>query len=144
MLATKMYGRDTSRRIVSRKTMRSSISERPRHDSQISTHRPAYAGDLHVLLGAIAGSALVIASLVLWVWIKMTQVQTGYEIHRLQQNLIELRYEHNEILVELSSLNSPERLEQIARDDFGLQHPSPTQVIHLDSLSSVSQNEANP
>jgi cell division protein FtsL len=143
MLIAPGHSRKPANRQYSKKNINGSAVERQKYDSQLSTQRPAVPDDVRILLASVAGASLIIASLVFLVWTKMTQVQTGYKIHSLQVELMELRYERNALLVELSSLNRPGRLEKFAKQDFGMAFPLPSQVIESKSIASENQ-EANP
>ncbi len=71
---------------------------------------------------------LVLGSL-LFVWSRLEVVQIGYEIsraNRLYQNLIK---ENQRLRVEVASLKSPGRIEEIARNQLGFLDPKPEQII---------------
>jgi cell division protein FtsL len=82
-----------------------------------------------VLVSAIMSAALVTASLIFLVWVKMSQVQLGYEIHRQQSDLVKLRQEKNALEVEVSALRRPERLLRLAAERLDLHPPRPDQLI---------------
>ncbi len=142
MLIATDHSRKPMKRQYSTKIIKGSGSDRPKYDSQLSTQRPAVRDDVRILLASVTAVSLIIASLVFLVWAKMTQVQTGYKIHALQVELMELRYERNALLVELSSLSRPDRLEKIAKQDFGMAFPLPSQVIEA-KRTNASKREAN-
>jgi cell division protein FtsL len=89
------------------------------------------------LLATVVASALVTASVVMLVWVKMTQVQAGYAIHKHQQELLELKRERSALEVEVSSLRRPERLARVGQQYFGLRAPAPGQVVRVDDLAAL-------
>lgn len=93
------------------------------------------ASGLVVLVCAIVSAALVTASLIFLVWVKMSQVQLGYDIHRLQNELVKLRQEKSTLEVEVSALRRPERLLRLAAERLDLRPPRPNQLIVIGARS---------
>ena len=96
------------------------------------------------LLATVVAAALVTASVVVLVWVKMTQVQSGYAIHQHQQELLELKRERSALEVEVSSLRRPERLARVGQRHFGLRAPAPGQVVKVGDLASLHTKEKTP
>jgi cell division protein FtsL len=78
-----------------------------------------------VALGA--GAALAIALLL--VWIRLQVVHTGYELSTSRQLEHKLEQEQHELALEISTLTSPRRLEELARERLGMRPPAPGQVV---------------
>lgn len=93
------------------------------------------------LLATVVAAALITASVVMLVWVKMTQVQAAYAIHQQQQQLVELKRERSALEVEVSSLRRPERLARVGAQHFGLYAPAPGQVITLGDLASLKPQQ---
>ena len=72
--------------------------------------------------------ALVFCSL-LFVWSRLQVVQIGYEIsqgNKIYQGLVK---ENQHLRVEVSSLQSPSRIAEIAKTKLGLTNPKQEQII---------------
>jgi cell division protein FtsL len=79
--------------------------------------------------------AIIIAALVLivgmfYVWHRMQLVQIGYEISSLEDKNRELKKRSRELMLEISSLQSPGELERKAARN-GLVVPSRDRVVHV-------------
>lgn len=55
-------------------------------------------------------------------------IEIGYEIRRLEGAESELLHQQHELEIEKAMLSSPERIERVARDRFGLKEPAPGQI----------------
>jgi len=73
-------------------------------------------------------SALVFFSL-LFVWSRIEVVQVGYEISHANKVYQNLSKENQRLTVEVASLKSPSRIEEIAKNRLDLMHPTPEQII---------------
>jgi len=94
-----------------------------------------------VLAASIVSAACVTASLVFLVWVKMTQVQVGYDIHRQQTDLVKLRQEKSALEVEVSALRRPERLMRLARERLDLAPPRPDQIVRFAPVLDDQRDE---
>lgn len=79
-----------------------------------------------LLVMVLAGSAVFMTA-----WRRVAFINVGYEIKQLEE--LESRYLHlqKELEIEKAMLNSPERIEKIARTRLGLGDPEPGQVRTL-------------
>jgi len=73
-------------------------------------------------------SALVFFSL-LFVWSRIGVVQVGYEISHANKVYQNLNKENQRLRVEVASLKSPSRIEEIAKSRLDLMNPTPEQTI---------------
>lgn len=79
----------------------------------------------------------VIASLVcvfivlLFLWERTTLVRLGLEIQELQKRQKALQQANHELLIEISSLSSYRRIEQVATRQMGMIRPDPHQVVRV-------------
>lgn len=62
-------------------------------------------------------------------WERNELVRLGYEIQQLQERQKELKQVNRQLLVEISSLSSYSRVEQIALTRLGMIRPDPHQVV---------------
>ena len=62
------------------------------------------------------------------VWRRVAFIEIGYEIRKLEKTESELLRSKHEMEIEKAMLSSPERIEKIARDRFGLKEPEPGQI----------------
>ena len=75
------------------------------------------------LLGLVLVSALGV------VYVKHQNRKLFIELQALQKNRDELNIEWGKLLLELSTLATPTRVEHIARDKLGMKPPSPEKII---------------
>ncbi len=71
---------------------------------------------------------LILGALLLTVWRKAAFLQVGYKISDLEKRESDLLSRRRELEIEKSMLNSPERIERIARERLGMIDPEPGQV----------------
>ena len=75
----------------------------------------------------------VAISAVFLVWTRVTTVQLGYELARLQAALQVLEEQNRVRATEVSRLRAPLRLRTMAVERFGLRPPSAEQVAAIES-----------
>ncbi|NIO11655.1 MAG: hypothetical protein GTO40_28010 [Deltaproteobacteria bacterium] len=83
---------------------------------------------------ALAGVAVVacLVSLALaHVWLRLQVVRMGYVLSAASKLQGQLEQENRELMLELTTLTSPDRLEQMARSRLGLVEPQQGQVVVL-------------
>ncbi len=79
----------------------------------------------------IAVVLILLAASLLFVWSHVRLTELKYQIAKeisVKESVLE---ENRKLKVEIASLKSPQRLEQIARDKFGMTYPEREQVIFL-------------
>jgi cell division protein FtsL len=62
------------------------------------------------------------------VWRRVAFIDVGYEIRRLEGTESGLLHLQHEMEIERAMLSSPERVEKVAREMFGMKEPAPGQV----------------
>tara|TARA_B100000683_G_scaffold255823_1_gene275766 strand:- start:1184 stop:1480 length:297 start_codon:yes stop_codon:yes gene_type:complete len=77
---------------------------------------------------------ILIASSLFWVWVRVEHIKTAYHINDLQNSLVKLDEEQRLLEVERSSLRRPERLRQLAYEQFQMKAPTPNQLMLISSL----------
>jgi cell division protein FtsL len=87
------------------------------------------------LRGGLKDFALVLLSMVvlgsavfITVQRRVAFIDVGYEISKLERTESELLRLQHEMEIEKAMLTSPERIEKVARDRFGLKEPEPGQI----------------
>ena len=65
------------------------------------------------------------------VWIRLSVVQTTYELNEANKTLHNLKLENEKLELRVAQLRSPRRLEAIARQKFRLSPPTPEKLIQL-------------
>lgn len=111
-------------------------AERPlqkvREMSKKKTKQALDSHQLRVNLGpfltTLACLVPVGASAVFLVWVRVTTVQLGYELAKTQAALQALEEQNRVISTQVSSLKSPERLRELAKERFRLSSPTAEQV----------------
>ena len=93
--------------------------------------RETFRGGLKDFAFALLVVALVGSAVFMTAWRRVAFINVGYEIKQLEE--LESRYLHlqKELEIEKAMLNSPERIERIARTRLGLTDPEPGQVRTL-------------
>ena len=87
---------------------------------------PLWKGGLKhhfVLLATLVACSLVV------VWSRVEVVQLGYQISQANKIYQERIKENQRLLVEVTSLRSPSRIEAVATGELGFVHPKQDQVI---------------
>lgn len=91
---------------------------------------PKRKGPQHLLAICALGFCLFILGLV-HVWLRLQVVHMGYVLSTTTKLQGRLEQENRELKVELASLTSPDRLEEMARRRLGLMPPEKGQVLVL-------------
>jgi cell division protein FtsL len=65
------------------------------------------------------------------VWVRLQVVQMGYVLSTTSKLQSHLEQENRELKLELATLTSPERLQELARNRLGLREPEKHQVVVL-------------
>jgi cell division protein FtsL len=76
--------------------------------------------------------AVIMAVALFFVWSRLQVVNLEYGISSLEGRLRNLQQESRGLQVEVATLRSPVRIEQMARRELGLRLPAPEQVITVD------------
>ncbi len=78
---------------------------------------------------------IMIIAFMLWamvhVWSRHAVMEIGYELSAQQSRREQLTGQNRALRIEISTLRSPKRLEQIAQKDLGLTTPRPEQVVYI-------------
>lgn len=69
--------------------------------------------------------------LVFYVWVRYQIVTYGYDINTLQEKQSRLVEEGKKLKVELATLKSPQRIEQVAKEKLKMQTPTASQIREL-------------
>jgi cell division protein FtsL len=83
-----------------------------------------------LFFGVILGAALI-GVVLAHVWLRLQVVRMGYVLSTTSKLQTRLEQENRELKFELATLNSPERIEALARQRLGLVTPEKGQVIVL-------------
>ncbi len=65
------------------------------------------------------------------VWQRNEMVRAGYETGTIQKQKSALLRHQKELLVEVERLSALDRIEQIALEQIGMQHPEPEQRVFI-------------
>jgi cell division protein FtsL len=76
------------------------------------------------------GAYLVALSL-FYIWSRVEVVSIGYAISEKQQVFAQLLEDNRKLQVEVAMLKSPQRLQDIAQKQFGMQPPVSEQIVAL-------------
>lgn len=73
--------------------------------------------------------AILLVVSLFFVWSRLQVINLQYDISSLEGRLRTLTQESRRLQLEAASLRNPGRIEQVARNDLGLRHPGPDQII---------------
>ena len=79
----------------------------------------------------IAVALLFMATALIYVWFRVNITNIDYEIAGQMHRRDILLEENRKLKVEIATLNSPRRIESIARTKLGMRYPERNQVIFL-------------
>lgn len=65
------------------------------------------------------------------VWLRLTVVQTTYELNQATKTLHNLKLENEKLELKVAQMRSPRRLEAIAKLKFKLSPPTPEKLIQM-------------
>ena len=90
--------------------------------------KPTRAMALMLLIG-LAGVLPLALAFIAYTWIHLEVLRTGYRIDELDRRLHALQEEERRLRLESSYLASPERIEERAKAELGMQPPAVEQLI---------------
>jgi hypothetical protein len=108
-------------------------------DHSLTPQRRALA----VPLALMAVAVVVTAALVGLVRVKSAQIEVGYRIHALRQELVTLEQQRTALEVERTALLRPNRLAYLATTELGLVPPDIDTVLRARSGSFHADAEAS-
>ena len=83
-------------------------------------------------------AALVVVALLFYVWSRVEVVKQGYALSALAAEIKDLNAAQEELKAQAAGLRSPERIEAIARNQLGMQLPTPEQIKTVEYRSRPS------
>ncbi|HHD11372.1 MAG TPA: cell division protein FtsL [Deltaproteobacteria bacterium] len=86
--------------------------------------------DRSFLYTALITVFLIALVILVYLWCRLTVVNLGYEISRLNMERKVALEENRRLKIELSRLKSPQRIEKIARK-MGLVYPREDQIVRI-------------
>jgi cell division protein FtsL len=96
-----------------------------------SVRARAKAGERRPGFAILLGPLVVVAVALLLVWVRLQVVNAGYELSTARRLAHRLEQEQRELEIELATLTSPRRLEQVARERLGMGPPAPGQIVSV-------------
>ena len=78
------------------------------------------AGERRLALAIALGTLMVVGVSLLLVWVRLQTVHTGYQLSTARHLAHRLEQEQRELELEIATLTSPRRLEQLARERLGM------------------------
>lgn len=67
-----------------------------------------------------------------FVWTRVRVIQLGYEVTRLHKEVVDLEQKRAEIVADVARLKSPDRLEKVAQELFGMRLPRGNEIVFVD------------
>lgn len=83
------------------------------------------------LFSAVFIITIIVMVILFYVWSRLVTINIGYEISSAEFNRKALLKEKEMMSIEIASLKSPDRIEEIAKTELGLVYPSQEQIIRL-------------
>lgn len=93
----------------------------------------------HIQQGVVL-LAVAVAMAITYVWTRIQMIQLGYEVTRIRKEVSDLADQKNLLGAEVASLKSPDRLERIAREHFGMRLPMADEIVYLKKSDIKDQN----
>jgi len=90
--------------------------------------RIAIRGGLRDFALALCVIVLIGSAVFITVWRRVAFIEMGYEIRTLESTESGLLRVQHEMEIEKAMLSSPERIERVAQEKFGLKEPEPGQI----------------
>ena len=109
----------------------SSGRKRRAHHTVAGVRARAQPGERRLVLAVSVGALAVVAVALLLVWVRLQTVHAGYELSTARRLAHRLEQEQRELEIEVATLTSPRRLEQIARERLGMGPPTPGQIVSV-------------
>lgn len=109
----------------------SHIAGRPSRHAVSGVRARPRSGERRRVLVIALGAMLVVAVAMVLVWVRLQVVDTGYQLSAARHLAHRLEQEQLELEIELATLTSPRRLEQLARARLGMRPPTPGQVVSV-------------
>ena len=78
------------------------------------------------------------------VWSSSQVLEEQYRIAQLNQRIAQLELKNHELKSEVARLESPSRLEKIAKTKLGLVYPEPSQILSLEDMQKEQVKVARP
>jgi cell division protein FtsL len=89
------------------------------------------------------GFAVVILAMGLFAaWQHFQIVQSGYEVQRVEQERANAEARNRQLRLAVEGLRSPQRIEQIATHDLGMQAPTTKDTLMIERARSASPDAA--
>jgi len=96
-----------------------------------------------LLLWTLAVAAATTAFTV-FLALRMRSIEIGYDLGRAHQHLGRLREVKRVLELELSSLQTPERVDLVARSVLGMGEPSPDRILSAGPAPAGERGAASP
>ena len=74
---------------------------------------------------------VVVMVILFYLWSRLLTVSIGYEISRAERERMEFARETERLKLEVETLKSPSRIEEIAKGELGLIYPRQEQIIKV-------------
>lgn len=96
------------------------------------------------LFSVLAVVVVVVVVTLFYLWTRLMVVNMGYEISGLNKERRELVEENKRLKLEVLTLKSPQRIEEMARRELGLIYPRGEQIVKVESEGGRSPSETTP
>jgi cell division protein FtsL len=80
--------------------------------------------------------SLLFALVMVYVWQHFLAIEVGYQVEMQKQQVDQMREQNRELRLTEAQLSNPIRIDQIAREQLGLDAPEPGQVVRPDGAVS--------
>lgn len=74
---------------------------------------------------------MTVAATLLYLWQHFGMVELGYRVEQARADLAVLKHRRAELMVEVASLSSLDRIERLARERLGMAAPVPSQLVRV-------------
>ena len=76
--------------------------------------------------------SVLFAIVMVYVWQHFSAIEVGYQVETQKHQVAELQEQNRQLRLSEAQLSDPGRIDQIARQQLGLEAPEPGQVVRPD------------
>ncbi len=80
--------------------------------------------------------SLLFLLVMVYVWQHFSAIEVGYQVETQKQQVDQMREQNRQLRLAEAQLSNPIRIDQIAREQLGLDAPEPGQVVRPDGATS--------
>jgi cell division protein FtsL len=80
--------------------------------------------------------SILFVLVMVYVWQHFSAIEIGYQVETQKQQVEQMQEQNRQLRLSEAQLSNPVRIDQIAREQLGLEAPEPGQVVRPDGAGS--------